>query len=66
VVRGKEKMRKRREGGEAVDSRERRNNSSKKRSEETMLNQTTSCYTCRNQTEDIPRPLWGIQAENHL
>ena len=29
----------------------------RKQSEKTMINQTTSHYSCRNQTEDIPQPL---------
>jgi len=30
-----------------------------------MKNQTTSCSTCKNKTEDNPRPLWGIQRLSH-
>ena len=33
--------------------------------EKERQNQTTSCYIRRNQTENILRPLWGNQAENH-
>ena len=30
-----------------------------------MKNQTTSCYTCKNKTDDTPRPLWGVQPYRH-
>ena len=45
-----------RERGRAKKKKQNRN-----RNKQTMKNQTTSCYTCKNKTEDNPRPLWGIQ-----
>ena len=44
------------ERGRAKKKKQNRN-----RKRQIMKNQTTSCYTCKNKTEDNPRPLWGIQ-----